>query len=98
MRIHFERSGGLAAPAMRRTCTIDTQTLPENEARELIGLVESAGILNAPAPSSASAAGRDMFHYRLTVEDGSREQTISVSETDMPEPLRRLVTWLNKRA
>jgi hypothetical protein len=98
MRIHFERSGGFAPAAMKRSVTVDTETLPADEARELVSLVESANLANLPPPSGPRSARPDAFSYTLTIEDGGRQQTVCASDAEMPEAMYRLVAWLRKRA
>lgn len=98
MRIHFERSGGFAAAAMKRSCTVDTENLPDDEACELNALVASSGVTQLAAPPAAPSAARDVFHYRLTIEDSGRQHSVAVSDTNMPESLRPLVNWLKRRA
>ena len=100
MRIHFERTGGLAAPAMKRSCTIDTVALPEAEANELANLVAAANFfaLAPPAPSGPPSQGRDMFRYKLTVEREGRQHTVEATETAVPATLRPLINWLKSRA
>jgi hypothetical protein len=98
MRIHFERAGGFAAPAMRRRITVDKDKLPAEEARELQALVDSADIANlAVARSGSPSRGRpDMFHYKLTLEIGGQQHTLVLSDADMPESLRPLINWLTR--
>lgn len=98
MRIQFERTGGLAAPAMRRGCTVDTASLPKDEAREVEDLLDAANLFAIPAGPAAQAAGRDVFTYRITVEDGGRRHSVEVPERGMPAALRPLIDWLKKRA
>src|SRR5919205_798455 len=100
MRIRFERTGGFAAPAMRRSLTLETDALPDDEAQELQALIKSADIPSLAAQRAAvrSRAQPDAFHYRLVIEDGGQQHTIEASDSDMPASLRPLVTWLTKRA
>lgn len=97
MRISYERTGGFAAPAMRRACTVDSASLPEDQARELHRLVEAADLFNLPPQASAPAAARDAFRYRLGIEAEGRQHAIEVFERDVPEGLRPLLKWLNNR-
>jgi hypothetical protein len=97
MRIHFERTGGLAAPAMKRSCTIDTVALPEAEAKELAELVAAADFFKL-APPAPAPKGRDMFHYKLTVDHEGRQHTVEAAETSVPAALRPLINWLKSRA
>ena len=99
IRIHFERTGGLAGPAMRRTCTLDIDNLPADEANEFRKLLEGADVASVPANTSRSVAVRpDAFRYRLAIEVDGRQNIVEVSDADMPASLRPLVKWLAKRA
>jgi emfourin len=100
MLIRFDRAGGFAGPAMRRSCTVDTDTLPTEEAKELRTLLNTTDIPGLAAqPAGAQARARpDAFHYRLIVEEAGRQHTLEVSDADMPPSLRPLVHWLLQRA
>ncbi|HEX7176189.1 MAG TPA: protealysin inhibitor emfourin [Pyrinomonadaceae bacterium] len=103
MRISFDRAGGFAAPAMRRSFKVDTDELAADEAEELRGLLAEADIPSAASRQNAERAGAarprpDAFHYRLVVEDDEDTRTVVASDADMPESLRPLVQWLTKRS
>ena len=100
MRIRFDRAGGFAGPAMRRSYTADTDTLPADEAKELRALLNATDIpgLAAQPPGAQPRARPDAFHYRLVVEEGGQQHTVEVSDADMPSSLRPLVHWLLQRA
>ena len=59
---------------------------------------------NAPAScgavpeSPAQRPGADRFVYRLTVEEEAGARSVSVGEDAAPEPLRRLIEWLQAAA
>jgi hypothetical protein len=100
LRIHFERTGGFAGPAMRRACTVDADRLPAAEADELQDLVQGANLTGLAAGSAGRAASArpDEFRYRLRIDAGDRQHTVEFGDRDMPAPLRPLVRWLSKRA
>jgi hypothetical protein len=89
----MERTGGFAG--ISRKTTVDTANLPENEARQLPQLVETANFYNLPTNIAASSNQADRFQYKLTVEDNDQKHTIIVSEAAMPGTLRPLIEWLN---
>ena len=70
MHIYFERTGDFAG--MRMTTTVDTESLPAEEGRDLREMVDAAGFFNLPAAIPTMAPGVDRFHYKLTVEDEGR--------------------------
>lgn len=96
MRILFERSGGFAG--MRLTASMDTGSLPDEEAQELEDLVNAAGFFDLPAQIAGQSSGADQFRYKLTVEDGGRRHTVEVGETAVPDPLRPLLQRLTAAA
>lgn len=93
MRVSFTRTGGFSG--IPRTRTIDTELLGEKEALELTELVDSAGFFDLPSTPQGPAPRPDRFSYRLTVEDGSRQHTVDVSESAGSEALAALLRRLN---
>ncbi|OUL23652.1 hypothetical protein BV372_29710 [Nostoc sp. T09] len=96
MRISFERTGGFAG--ISKKTTVDTATLPPNEANELPRLVEAAGLFNLPEKITSPNPQVDRFQYKLTVEDQGKQHTVTVSEAALPGTLRPLIEWLNQVA
>ena len=92
MRISFERTGGFAG--MRLTTTVDTATLPPEEANQLRQLVEAADFFHLPATITSPSPQPDRFQYRLTVEENGQQHTVRVSEAAAPDALRPLIEWL----
>ena len=88
MLIRFERSGGFAG--MRKAVTLDTESLPLEEAGKLHELVNTADFFNLPAKFPPPKRGADYFQYRLTVEIEGKKHTVEVSEPAVPEMLRPL--------
>jgi hypothetical protein len=99
LRIHFERTGGFAGPAARRTATVDADALPATEAEELRKLVQQADVAALATPSATGGTTRpDAFRYRLVIDTDGQQHAVSFSDTDMPAAIRPLVSWLTKRA
>jgi 3-hydroxyisobutyrate dehydrogenase-like beta-hydroxyacid dehydrogenase len=92
MRVDFERTGGFAG--MRTTATIDTETLPPDEARALNELVDAAGFFNLPATISSPSPGADRFQYKITIVAGGRQHTVETSDAAVPETLSPLLRKL----
>ena len=61
MLIRFERTGGFAG--MRTAVTLNTDTLPQEEARNLHELVDAAGFFNLPEKFPMPKRGADYFQY-----------------------------------
>jgi hypothetical protein len=95
MRISFERTGGFAG--ISKIKTIDTASLPPNEASLLPTLVEAADFFNLPENIPSSAPGGDRFQYTVTVEDNGQQHTVTVSEGALPGQLRPLIEWLKHK-
>jgi hypothetical protein len=92
MNIDFERSGGFTAIPQR--LKVDTTNL-EPEAREnLEGLVAQAHFFDLPAKIPASGGGSDRFQYKLTIEDGQRQNHVESGEASLPAELQPLVQQL----
>lgn len=91
MQISLERSGGFTGIPL--TVTLDTETLAPDRATQLRHLVEAADFFHLPSTLSTSAQP-DRFEYAVTVREGDRSHTITVSEAAIPAPLRPLLDWL----
>ena len=90
LRIELTRSGGFAG-LTSKLGELDTSELPEAEAREIEVMVEKADVPKLVAASPARGKGADRFQYHLAIEDESGRRELTVSEDQMPEPLRPLV-------
>ena len=96
MRIQFERTGGFAG--IRLACTVDTETLSPEEARQVSKWVEAAKLFDLPEQPADARQTVDQFHYKLVVELQGRQQSIRTTETDAPEDLQPLLEWLTEKA
>ncbi|MBI3244583.1 MAG: hypothetical protein HYZ49_20070 [Chloroflexi bacterium] len=97
MKIMFERSGGVAG--MRVTTTVNTDTLPANEAQMLREMVDKAKFFDLPAVLAAPKSNNaDRFQYKLTVEVGNRRHTVETGETAAPPTLQPLIQRLGEMA
>ena len=85
MKISYRRTGGFAGMVM--SFDIDTETLPEEQAGEIQGLVSAADFFALPATITSSAPGADQFQYKLTVETEGRRHTVEVGDAAVPENL-----------
>jgi hypothetical protein len=98
MRIHFERTGGFAG--MTTSTTVDTSSLPSDEAHKVEDLVQQANIPNTSPtrenPSNRGAA--DYFTYKITIEskEGTK-QTVECTDVAMPSPIKPLLDYLTKQ-
>src|SRR5690349_10435528 len=89
MRLTFKMEGGLAAfPGLSGPVTVDTDSLPPDEARSLEQLVEACRFFEQPSAPPV-AGGPDARTYTLAIEQGGRSHSLSVGDP-VPEPVRPL--------
>ncbi len=92
MHIRLEMEGGIAHfPGLARPFTVDTATLPAEEAAQAVKMVTALGGGEKGKPPAPGAA--DMRAYTLTIEDGSRRWTLRFSDP-LGESERALVSFL----
>lgn len=99
MQIDFASSGGVTNQDL--SYRADTNTLPEEQARELERLVESSGVFDLQQGETNPGAdiGRaDMISYRLTLSEGSRQATLWLNDVTTPTSLRPLLELLQRLA
>ncbi len=92
MRIQFERTGGFAG--MRLAATIDTATLPADQANTLSGLIEAAHFFDLPAQIPAPPQAADQFQSRVTIEAEGKRHTIEAGEGGASPALQALLQQL----
>jgi hypothetical protein len=98
MRIDFECSGGFANLQLRYHA--DTEQLPAQVSDELARLVGEAGVFDLqPQEVAPRAAGPpDVTAYRLSVADGGKRTSLSVTDVTAPPRLHPLLAYLRKLA
>jgi hypothetical protein len=96
MRIHYVRTGGFAG--MRLATTIDSDTLPEDEASVLEHELNETQFFSLPDQLVNQEGGADRFNYEITVEHGGKTHTVQAGETALPEPMQQLVQHLDRLA
>jgi hypothetical protein len=94
MQVSFERSGGFTGVLI--TLSLDTATLSPDQVTQLQRLVDEADFFHLPA--AIPAAQPDRFQYRITIQEGDREHTVTVGEPGVPNTLRPLLEWLMEAA
>jgi Emfourin len=94
MRVHFERTGGMAG--MRLAATIDGEALAPDERARLEELVTAVEFFGLPEHLAAPSSGADRFQYRVTVERGDQRHTVLIAEGAAPPALRPLLEWLTR--
>jgi len=101
MQIDFASSGGFAN--IELAYRADTNTLPEEQAKELARLVESSGAFDLRqddlTPNPKAAAGPpDVISYRFSLSEGARQNTLWFNDVTAPASLRPLLEFLRKLA
>jgi hypothetical protein len=91
MQITVERTGGFTGVAV--TKIIDSQILSQQEAAQLHKMMTEADFFNLPSTISSSPQP-DRFQYRITVEQESKQHSVTVDEAVMPANLKPLLNWL----
>jgi hypothetical protein len=92
MRIDYERTGGFAG--MRLAATIDTATLPADQAGALQGAIEAAHFFDLPARIPSPPQVADQFNYHVTIQDGGKRHTVDVGEAAASPALLELLQQL----
>ena len=102
MRIAFEFSGGYgglyAAEPLRYRA--DTDALPEELRKRLLGLIGESGLLEAEPAPPASRPGpqRDVFTYSLTLGAGAEAKAFTFDDASAPPAARPLLNALRELA
>lgn len=95
MKIHFERSGGLAGRTIRKI--IDSNALPPEEAKKLHEMVQAAQVLKLPKCLKQATQGADRFEYTLIFELEEGRHAVELDDAAAPPSLRPLLAWLRSR-
>jgi hypothetical protein len=97
MKVYFEQRGGIAG--IRRSISIDSNSLVREEASKLIRLIEDAKFFNLPPQFSAPSRGADYFNYKVTVEaNDNRSHSIETTDRAMPPSMEPLIEYLRQKA
>ncbi len=89
IRVSVVRVGGVGG--VKRTASLDTETLDEERATELRRLVEAANITHVSEPTIRSTRDRDRFHFTLTVQHGAFSHSLTFAEERTPEEVAPLL-------
>jgi hypothetical protein len=90
MRIEFSRSGGITG--IRLTLTLDTATLPSEEAGLLEDCVNRSGFFELP--EILPSGGADRVQYKLTIERDGTSHSVQMDDGAIPEALSTLIKRL----
>ncbi len=94
IRVEVDRSGGFAGRT--KHATVDSASLPAEQARELAELVERADLPTLVERTAAEppgpGRGADRFTYDLTVHRGDQSHRLSLPESAVPPELAPLLS------
>jgi hypothetical protein len=91
MWIDFECTGGFAN--LRLAFKGHTDELPQEQANEIRELVKGSGYFEIRASDVAPAANGppDVFHYKISLSDGTRKNALSLNDVSAPVDLHPLL-------
>jgi hypothetical protein len=100
MQIEFKTEGGMAYfPGLSKPVVIDSDDLPEKEAKELQRQVAEAHFFSLPTRTGELLPGAaDYQTYTITVKDGKKRHTIHVAGATQDEGLRNLIAYLKAKS
>jgi hypothetical protein len=94
VRISFLRSGGFVPIPIG--CQIDTDSQPSDEAKQLVALVETSGIMNLHTAALDGAC--DVYFFYFEIETHTSSKKVSFDELSLPDSVRPLLAYLQKRS
>jgi len=92
MKISYRRTGGFAGMVM--SFDFDSDSLPPEEADELVNLFNAADFFQLPTKIPSDTAVADQFQYTITVETENQRHTVEIGDTAVPENLQPLLNKL----
>lgn len=98
MKITCSTEGGFAAiPALQVPFEVDTDDLDPETASELERYVRESDFFDSPPPTQLPVppGAADLRAYAITVQDGTRIQTVRLADPVPAGPLERLVSRMN---
>lgn len=98
MHIKFSCTGGLAN--LHLTFQTDTTDLSEEQAKELINLIQQSNLLHLK-PSEVNGAaiqGADAFSYELEITDDEKNVSFSVNDLTAPKDMLLVLDYLRNLA
>jgi len=93
--INFKRTGGKIGKEL--TMDFDLNNMPASEAQRLHNMLNESKFFEVPVVNDLRASP-DEYEYVITVVAGNSIHTVHVSDTSMPQSLRRLVEDLTEIA
>jgi hypothetical protein len=100
MRIEFRQEGGFAhLLGLSKPIVVDTTQMPDQQARELERLVETACFFELPPQAWALPRGvADVRRYTVTIEHAGRRHTVQLTDLVDDPALQALLDQLRGMA
>ena len=101
MLVVFATSGGIAYfPGLARPVVVETDQLPEADARRLDDLVAASRFFDQPAQVEGRlrSGAADYRQHTITIDQGTRHHTLTITEPIEDPDLRQLVSFLEAQA
>ena len=96
MKAQIVRTGGFAGIQM--TTSVDSDTLEPEVTKQLRQIIKNAGFFALPTVISAGNSQADRFQYKITVQDGNKSHTVTVSESSLSGGIKQLVEFMNRNS
>jgi len=93
--IWLQRSGGFAG--MITEIEINSKDLDTYEAEQFTTMINRSDIFNLPEPVKNSIIMPDQFQYKITIQQDGRKRELDLSEENVPDHLRNLITYILKK-
>ncbi len=77
---------------------IDTESLPTQQGKKIVEMVEMCEFFDFPSELRAPAGGADCFEYEITVAENKRNHTVTVHDAAIPPSLQLLLDVLARIA
>jgi Emfourin len=90
--------GFVYLPARSEPVTIDTDELPQEEAKELERLIEAASFFEFPETSSPPRGAADYLRYTISVTTPERSHTVHLTDPIEDPQVQALVEYLEAKA
>ena len=92
MKVTVVRGGGLAGIVTETE--VDSDQLTSEDADALEAQVNDAGF-SSLSDDESPPSHPDEVSYRVTVDDGSRSQSVTLRESTLPDAVRSLIAWID---
>jgi hypothetical protein len=92
MRVSIIRGGGVGGLTTRTD--LDDSSLRENDRALFNQRLEDAIETSSSPPRQRLP---DELQYEITLDSSKTTKTLRYSETDLPEPVRGLINWVDER-